>query len=54
MSILGGYCASTDSGNGILFTVEDKAIEDKATNEYFTIDQFGVGNNTSGLNLFDA
>ena len=54
MDILGGYCTSTDSGNGFLFAVKDKAIEDKATNEYFTVYQFGVSNDTSGLNLVNT
>ena len=54
MNILSRYCASTDSGNGVLFTVEDKAIVDKATDEYFTVYQFGVGNDASGLNLVNA
>ena len=30
--------AGTDSSNGFLLTVEDKAIEDKAANENLTID----------------
>ena len=54
MNILSRYCASTDSGNGVLFTVEDKAIVDKATDEYFTVYQFGVSNDTSGLNLVNT
>ena len=54
MNILGGYCTSTDSSNGFLFAVKDKAIVDKATNEYFTVYQFGVSNDTSGLNLVNT
>lgn len=54
MNILGGYSTSTDSSNGVLFTVKDKAIEDKAANKHLAVYQFGVGDNAGGLNLFDT
>lgn len=43
-----------DRSDSFFLAVKHEAIVDKAANKYFTVDKFGVGNDTGSLNLVYA